>query len=199
MFNNSVGYIFECRRENEKTNKSRLGVLENFHVLRKGTIQVVGITCCVNNNGIPLIPAYLSASSGFIPLGDYLKGNESVDDAITGFLRSKKPCFGVMDSPLLICNANIKYNIESGLVLPDISKVDFYSAKKVIDSIKEYEPDYKYNDCPAVICDRLVKTGTQGGKNYEVDESLIKGYRDTLFKYVTQANTVNRFEVLLME
>lgn len=167
MFSTNAGYIFECREDC----KNSIGVMENFKVSFRKGVQTTSIVCGVDNYGRPVIPAYNDISYGFKPLSSYIENKEDIQR----FIKSNKPCFSKFGNFALIAVIDIRFDLDTGKLLEDKTKINFYIPRNKIANLSEVFAEYSSSSSPALVCDRV--DDKKGINTMCIETKLIESYR----------------------
>ncbi len=161
VYNNALGYVFEAKEGIGNT----LGVVENHKHIYSCGYPTISVTCGVNAAGLPLVPTYLTRKNKFVPLPEY-------DKDMSVFIAGKMRTFSKFGDFMLIVDAKLYYDPETGEYVPERSVIDFYVPKYEIPDM--YTATGKGNNTPAIVCDKL---STQDGiYTYKVSEKVIDNF-----------------------
>ncbi len=161
VYSNALGYVFEARTGLGGT----LGVVESHKYTYSCGYPTISVTCGIDATGTPLIPAYLTRKNKIVPLLEY-------DKDMSVFVAGKMRTLSKFGDFMLLVDAKLYFEPETGEYIPERSVIDFYVPRQEVADM--YEATGKGGNTPAIVCDKL--NTKHGVHTYKVSESTLEGY-----------------------
>ena len=153
-----------------------VGIPEEYKVLEKENIRTIKLVTGIDVLGRITNPYIYDINRGFIATRAVVT---NIDEANV-FCRSHKPLYMMIADISVICKGNIKLDLDTGLVIPEKSTLNFFVPKAHTGNI--------------IICSKLANTKGYGNELYPIDQ--LQRLESSFYRQLNIVNTKDRMSFL---